>query len=369
MEEERGMKHSMERERKKAAPKHMGISVLFFLAVMVLTFFAFFRNTQLSDIYAALARMSPWYLAAAAVCAAFFVSAEGMMIWYLLASIHKECRLPHKRTGIFRCIAYSFIGFFYSGITPSATGGQPMQLYYMKKDGNRLSDSSVVLMTVAVIYKLVLALTGIGIFAFWYHSLKQYLGNYLALYIFGVVINAVVVALLLFVMLIPDTASKLIHGIASGLEKIHILKPSAERAGKIDGFVDGYRASVKFLVQHKGKVLLVIIGTFLQRFSMFFLTWLVYRGFHLEGTGAFSVLWLQAAVYIAVDMLPIPGAQGITELMYKSVFATVFPVNLLMPSMLAVRGLNFYLLLVISLVVVLWNLALGKKSVTGKSRG
>lgn len=244
-----------------------------------------------------------------------------------------------------------------------------MQLYYMKKDGNRLSDSSVVLMTVAVIYKLVLALTGIGIFAFWYHSLKQYLGNYLALYIFGIVINAVVVALLLFVMLIPDTASKLIHGIASGLEKIHILKPSAERAGKIDGFVDGYRASVKFLVQHKGKVLLVIVGTFLQRFSMFFLTWLVYRGFHLEGTGAFSVLWLQAAVYIAVDMLPIPGAQGITELMYKSVFATVFPVNLLMPSMLAVRGLNFYLLLVISLVVVLWNLALGKKSVTGKSRG
>lgn len=93
-----------------------------------------------------------------------------------------------------------------------------------------------------------------------------------------------------------------------------------------------------------------------------FLTWLVYRGFHLEGTGAFSVLWLQAAVYIAVDMLPIPGAQGITELMYKSVFATVFPVNLLMPSMLAVRGLNFYLLLVISLVVVLWNLALGKRA-------
>ena len=33
-----------------------------------------------------------------------------------------------------------------------------MQLYYMQKEGHKVSDSSVVLMTVAVVYKLVLAL-------------------------------------------------------------------------------------------------------------------------------------------------------------------------------------------------------------------
>lgn len=36
-----------------------------------------------------------------------------------------------------------------------------MQLYYMKKDGNDLADSSVVLMVVAVIYKFVLVLFGV----------------------------------------------------------------------------------------------------------------------------------------------------------------------------------------------------------------
>ena len=55
----------------------------------------------------------------------------------------------YKASTLPRCIQYSFIGFFYSGITPSATGGQPVQLYYMNKDGNRGSDSTVVLMTVA----------------------------------------------------------------------------------------------------------------------------------------------------------------------------------------------------------------------------
>lgn len=55
---------------------------------------------------------------------------------------------------------------FYSGITPSATGGQPVQLYYMNKDGNKGSDSTIVLMTVAVIYKIVLVVLGVGMLLF-----------------------------------------------------------------------------------------------------------------------------------------------------------------------------------------------------------
>ena len=61
------------------------------------------------------------------------------------------------------------------GITPSATGGQPMQLYYMSRDDNRLSESSVVLMTVALIYKLVLVLIGIAALVFWQKPLRVYL--------------------------------------------------------------------------------------------------------------------------------------------------------------------------------------------------
>ena len=94
------------------------------------------------------------------------------MIWHLLAVWRKTS---------FSCIKYSFVGFFYSGITPSATGGQPMQLYYMQKEGHKVSDSSVVLMTVAVVYKLVLALR-VAILLFYRTQLMGYLGNYIYLY-------------------------------------------------------------------------------------------------------------------------------------------------------------------------------------------
>ena len=51
-------------------------------------------------------------------------------------------------------------------------------------------------------------------------------------------------------------------------------------------------------------------------------------------------------------MLPLPGAQGITELMYQAVFAHVFTGMYLIPSMLVSRGINFYFLLVVSLIIV-----------------
>ncbi len=38
--------------------------------------------------------------------------------------------------------------------------------YYMNKDGNKGSDSTIVLMTVAVIYKIVLVVLGVGMLLF-----------------------------------------------------------------------------------------------------------------------------------------------------------------------------------------------------------
>lgn len=99
----------------------------------------------------------------------------------------------------------------------------------------------------------------------------------------------------------------------------------------------------------------MIFITILQRSSLFVLTWMVYLGFGMHGADALTVILLQASVYIAVDMLPLPGAQGITELMYQAVFAKVFTQAYLIPSMMVSRGLNFYFLLIVSLGVVLIN--------------
>lgn len=136
--------------------------------------------------------------------------------------------------------------------------------------------------------------------------------------------------------------------------------PKEKWLEKLDGFLDGYRGTVLFFREHKEKILILIVMTFVQRSSAFLLTFLVYLGFGLSGTAMYQILLLQAAIYVAVDMLPVPGAQGITEAMYGKVFLPVFSGQYLVPAMCVTRGVGFYLMLVIG---ALWVLKIHYKKI------
>ena len=109
-----------------------------------------------------------------------------------------------------------------------------MQLYYMQKEGHKVSDSSVVLMTVAVVYKLVLALMGVAILLFYRTQLMGYLGNYIYLYYLGLFLNTALVVILLFVMISPRCFKSLVLGGEAVLKKLHILKKSGKTKRKTD---------------------------------------------------------------------------------------------------------------------------------------
>lgn len=336
-------------------PEKRVFEVLFFLLVLVFTVVTVFKGQDMGKMTEAVLQMNPLYLAAAFFLGVLFVCLEGFMIWDLLKALQ-------GKSSLLQCIKYSFVGFFYSGITPSATGGQPMQLYYMTKDGNRATDSTVVLMTVALCYKLVLVWIGLGILAGWGGPLRLYLKGYFGFYLLGLVLNTVLVALILLVMLFPEIMLRAAGWGEKRLVRMGLLKESGQRMEKAEHFVDQYRQAVHFLKKHKGKLAEIVGLTFLQRSTLFVLTWMVYLGFGLSGTDGLTVILLQASVYIAVDMLPVPGAQGITELMYKTVFAAVFTGGFLLPSMLVSRSVNFYFLLLISLGFAAAASVLSKKN-------
>ena len=341
----------MDRNRKKK----LAINVILFLAIMVFTMWFVFRDEGVEAVLTAMKQMSFAHLLLAIAIALFFVSAEGVMIWYLLRSIDGT-------SSLFSCIRCSFIGFLFSGITPSATGGQPMQLYYLKRDGNSWSLSSVALMTVALMYKLVLVLFGVGILLFWHAPLRGYLGTgYYRLFLLGLTLNTLLVVGLLMVMFTPSVI-RLLSGKAEWLAvKLHLLKKAGSKQARLDHFMDNYQNALSFLKEHKGKMFVVLLGTVVQRAAVFALTYVVYRGMGMSGVALTTIMWLQAAVYIAVDMLPIPGAQGITEAMYRRAFLDIFTAGHVTASICISRGVSFYLMICVGLIVMLYQFCIKKE--------
>ena len=81
--------------------------IVLFASVMLLTFYAVFQKKDLLGIWNAIIRMELGNFIIAISLGLFFVSAEGITIWYLLVSLGNKC-------SIWRCIKYSFIGCNYT---------------------------------------------------------------------------------------------------------------------------------------------------------------------------------------------------------------------------------------------------------------
>ena len=91
-----------------AAKRKRVLEGAFFLLVMGLSFYTVFHGQDMGQVSAALRKLSPAALCTALMTAVFFVSAEGIMIYYLL-------RAMDGKSGLLKCISYSFIGFFLFG--------------------------------------------------------------------------------------------------------------------------------------------------------------------------------------------------------------------------------------------------------------
>ena len=247
------------------------------------------------------------------------------------------------------CFLFSSVGFFFSCITPSASGGQPMQIYYMKKEKISIPVSTVILMIVTITYKLVLVVIGIGVAVFGRGFVHTYLQGILTVFYLGLALNIFCVTFMTILVFHPLFAKAIMVKGLKVLERIHLMKKKENRLRKLEDSMDTYRDTAAYLKNNPMVIVKVIGITFVQRMALFAVTWFVYQSFGLHGTGFWEILFLQAVISVSVDMLPLPGGMGISETLFLTIFKPVFG-TLLLPGMVLSRGLGYYGELLISAI-------------------
>lgn len=327
---------------------------VFLAVVFALTIYGVFHGEDLSSMMDAIHRADKRWLIPGIALVAFFIWGESIIIWYMMRSSGIQLK---KRT----CFLFSSVGFFFSCITPSASGGQPMQIYYMKKEKISIPVSTVILMIVTITYKLVLVVIGIGIAIFGRGFLHKYLEGILPVFYLGLALNIFCVTFMTILVFHPLLAKAIIVKGMKLLERLHLVKKKDGRLKKLEDSMDTYRNTAAYLKNNPFVIVKVIGITFIQRMALFAVTWFVYQAFGLHGTGFWEILFLQAVISVSVDMLPLPGGMGISETLFLNIFSPVFG-GLLLPGMVLSRGLGYYGELLISAAfTVVAQLTIGKK--------
>ena len=277
------------------------INVVFLVVVFGLTLYGVFRGENLQEVLDGLGKCDPVILIAPCIiCVLAFILFESIIMKYLFNTLGIKLRLM-------RCYLYSFVGFFFSCITPSASGGQPAQVVFMRKDKISVAHSTLVLLLITVGYKAVLVLLGGVILIIRPKSIMDAVEPVEFWVWLGIALNVVFIAALLVLVYKPSLAKWFIKKMISLLSRIRIIKDKDKWMYKTDDMMIKYEDAAKYLREHKVVMLNVLLLSIIQRVILFFITNIVYWSFHLKGTSAVEILTLQCLISVGADMMPLPG--------------------------------------------------------------
>ena len=320
------------------------LSGIFLVAVFALTLWSVFYGEDLSEVAFYLTCADIRYIIPAVVCVVFFILGESVILYYLMRTLGTRIRFRS-------CCRYSFIGFFYSCITPSASGGQPMQIVEMRSDGIPVAVSTIVLAIVTILYKAVLVLLGGVVLLLRPEAVMLYLEPVEPLILLGMGLNVVCIAALLLLVFRPQLVRGLADWSIRLANRIRPLRDPQKFRDRVERILSQYEGTSDYFRTHNQVIIHVLLITILQRCFLFFVTWLTYRAFSLDSFSAPLITTLQGMISVAVDMLPLPGGMGISENMFLEIFQPIFGEELVLPGMVVSRGISYYSQLLISAAV------------------
>ena len=314
-------------------------NALLFALILAGTVYGVLHGQDLGALKTALSGCRTDWLILAAVCVVLSILGEATGEWMQLDSLGTS-------PGRVSCLASACVGFFFSAITPSATGGQPMQVYYLRQKGIPVSVTSVAFLVEAMCYKTVLVIVGLALTILSPGYLRQSLGGMLFLFYIGIVLTAGWTVFLLFLIFRQRTARSILVWIMTVLEELHILKNREALQASFEVSMDMYADTADHLKKHP----LVLAGVFaamvVRRAGVYSVAWCVYRAMGLTGTGWFAIVLTQAIIGISADMLPLPGGMGISEALFVKVCSGIFG-DMVLPGMILSRGIGHYCQLIL----------------------
>ena len=329
--------------------------VVFLIVVFAGTVYGVFHGEDLGKSIRIIRGVKKIYLLPAVACVVFFIWGESIIIHYLMRTLGTRLK---KWT----CFLFSSIGFFFSCITPSASGGQPAQIYYMRRKNIPIPVATLVLMIVTITYKAVLVLVGLAIIVFGQGFMHRYLTGILPVFYLGILLNVLCVGFMLILVFHTTLAQSLMEKGLGFLEKLHLMHYKQSRHEKLNAAMEKYKETAVYFKTHKHVVLIVLAITFAQRFALFLSTYFVYLAFDLSDYAVGTIVMLQAVISISVDMLPLPGGMGISEKLFLTIFVPVFGAQLVLPGMILSRALSYYTELLLSaLLTILAHFTLGRE--------
>lgn len=288
---------------------------------------------------------NPMWWILALLCMLAFIIFEGLAIKVII----KAFGYPKSAS---KCLLYSASDIYFSAITPSATGGQPVCGLFMARDGIPGGIVTVSLILNLVMYTVSIMITGIAALIFKPEIFNEFDGTSKTLIIIGYVMMTGLN--LFFIVLLKS--SKIVHKLSRGLlkflRKIRIIKDISKLESKLQKSMDDYEECARMIRGQKTMLLKVFIYNFLQRTLQICITAIVFLATGGAVSKAFDVWMTQVYVVMGSNCLPVPGAMGVSDYLLMDGMKNFMDEASVTDLDLLSRGVSFYICIILTGIIV-----------------
>jgi len=275
---------------------------------------------------------------------------------WLLAGLSLKILLStiDARLTIMDSIIIYLAGAFISNVTPFATGGGPFQIYFLHRKGINIGKASTIVVTLFVLRIFFFGIASFIFMVFFNWAISPGVVPASLFYLaFG--LGLLFAILLIIFILVPSATEKFLQ-LLFNIKKLNDFFQNNLRAKKAlvkaRKELRDFHKSLVILKKYKGRLILAGIITILFWSSLFLIIPLTLQGLGLE-PHYFRSYVMQTIFYLILPFTPTPGASGIAEIGFASLFVSFIPGNLIGLVTIIWRFLTFYIILLIGGVFAL----------------
>lgn len=323
-----------------------------FAFLIVLTYYFIFKKIDRKGIQEAIKHTNLWFILIAVILASGNILFEAINHYRTLKYLGEDIT-PKK------ALKYAIVGFFFSAITPAASGGQPVQIIYMHKDNIKYTNATISILLQSFAYLTMMSTLGLAGYIVNYRYISNL--DFIEYFFFiGMIVNLAIISVTLLAMFSKNAAQKLINFIYKIFKLINEDKANSFKE-KIEIQLKEYHESAKVVAKNKGLMLKTFLTSAFQLISYHSVAFFVYLALGIEHLSYIKITSLQSFLYLSVSVLPLPGTVGVNETGFSLLYNPIIAKNYVDSAMLLSRGISFYLFVIITAFILLY-LTFSKKN-------
>ncbi len=311
------------------------INLALITLILFLTYKKVLSDGDLKNLPQIFKDLNKAYLLGASIDMGAFFLAQALAIKILLKNLGFD-------QDLFSCFRYTIIDYYFSMITPGASGGQPAEIYLMKKDQIPVGVSSLVMLIFNMCYHLAVVLV-IALSSFGYlGEILPGQGIYRKLFFLGISIQGILVISYFFIIFSKKLVYRLVDLVFNFFEKLG-LKKLVKYRENAEGVLRDYKEGACRMAKNPRTLLVCLL------IAIFHIFLLYSQGFFIAGAfgkklGLRQMAAYQGIITMTFESLPIPGGAGVSEIGFLEILGKIYGKDVKL-AMLVSRAISFYFFL------------------------